>query len=167
MINWIPPKASNSIKYLGKNILSEVNTVVNYGLQPILVVISQSIIASLILILIFVSNFKLAILLLTFFSITYAIIFLIFNPFLKRMGEERSITNSKRFKLLNETFGAFKIIKLLGLENDYLKFGRYDEPRPIINENGNKIPWRDTTALEDIDTLIQYQHMNLQKLIKW
>ena len=106
---------------LGKNILSEVNTVVNYGLQPILVVLSQSIISSLILILIFVSNFKLAILLLTFFSITYAIIFLIFNPFLKRMGEERSITNSKRFKLLNETFGAFKIIKLLGLENDYLK----------------------------------------------
>tara|TARA_B100000242_G_scaffold37832_1_gene22584 strand:- start:204 stop:1994 length:1791 start_codon:yes stop_codon:yes gene_type:complete len=106
---------------LGKNILSEVNTVVNYGLQPILVVVSQSIISSLILILIFVSNFKLAILLLTFFSITYAIIFLIFNPFLKRMGEERSITNSKRFKLLNETFGAFKIIKLLGLENDYLK----------------------------------------------
>ena len=106
---------------LGKNILSEVNTIVNYGLQPILVVLSQSIISSLILILIFVSNFKLAILLLTFFSITYAIIFLIFNPFLKRMGEERSITNSKRFKLLNESFGAFKIIKLLGLENDYLK----------------------------------------------
>ncbi len=51
------------------------------------------------------------------------------------------------------------------VENDYLKFGRYDEPRPIINENGNKIPWRDTTALEDIDTIIQYQHMNLQKLI--
>jgi|TARA_Y100000389_G_scaffold200897_1_gene242357 hypothetical protein len=52
------------------------------------------------------------------------------------------------------------------VENDYLKFGRYDEPRPIINENGNKIPWRDTTALEDINTLIQYQHVNLQKLIK-
>lgn len=52
------------------------------------------------------------------------------------------------------------------VENEYLKFGRYDEPRPLINENGNKIPWRDTTALEDIDTLIQYQHMNLQKLIK-
>ena len=52
------------------------------------------------------------------------------------------------------------------LENDYLKFGRYDGPRPIINEKGNKIPWRDTSALEDINTIIQYQHMNLQKLIK-
>lgn len=52
------------------------------------------------------------------------------------------------------------------VENDYLKFGRYDEARPIINENGNKIPWRDTSALEDINTLIKYQYMNLQKLIK-
>tara|TARA_Y100000389_G_C17338144_1_gene451790 strand:+ start:565 stop:993 length:429 start_codon:yes stop_codon:yes gene_type:complete len=52
------------------------------------------------------------------------------------------------------------------LEKDYLKFGRYDEPRPIINENGNKIPWRDNTALEDINTIIHYQHMNLQKIIK-
>ena len=51
------------------------------------------------------------------------------------------------------------------IENDYLKFGRYDEPRPVINEKGNKIPWRDTTALEDINTIIQYQHTNLQKLI--
>lgn len=51
-------------------------------------------------------------------------------------------------------------------EDDHLKFGRYDEPRPVINEKGNKIPWRDTSALEDIDTIVRYQHMNLQKLIK-
>ena len=105
---------------LGKNIVSEVNTLVNYGLQPILVISSQSILSILIIILIFVSNFRLAILLLLLFSITYGIIFFIFNPFLKRMGEERSITNSKRFQLLNETFGAFKIIKILGMEEIYL-----------------------------------------------
>ena len=52
------------------------------------------------------------------------------------------------------------------LDEDHLKFGRYDEPRPIINEKGNKIPWRDNSALEDIDTILRYQHMNLQKLIK-
>jgi len=51
-------------------------------------------------------------------------------------------------------------------EYGYLRFGRYDGERPIINELGNKIPWRDTTAMEDIDTIIQYQNMNLQKLIK-
>jgi len=51
-------------------------------------------------------------------------------------------------------------------EYGYLKFGRYDGVRPIINELGTKIPWRDTSAMEDIDTIIQYQNMNLQKLIK-
>tara|TARA_Y100001970_G_C13999688_1_gene732666 strand:- start:469 stop:906 length:438 start_codon:yes stop_codon:yes gene_type:complete len=51
-------------------------------------------------------------------------------------------------------------------EYGYLLFGRFDEKRPSINEKGNKIPWRDTTAMEDIDTIIQYQFMNLKKLIK-
>ena len=51
-------------------------------------------------------------------------------------------------------------------EYDYLLFGRYDEPRPILNEKGNKIPWRDNTAMQDINTLIEYQHINLQKLIQ-
>lgn len=48
----------------------------------------------------------------------------------------------------------------------YLKFKRFDESRPIINENGNKIPWRDSSAIEDINTLIHYQNMKLQKNIK-
>jgi hypothetical protein len=48
----------------------------------------------------------------------------------------------------------------------YLKFKRYDEFRPIINESGNKIPWRDGSELEDINTVIQYQNMKLKKNIK-
>ncbi len=51
-------------------------------------------------------------------------------------------------------------------EYGYLSFGRYDGKRPNINEKGTKIPWRDNTAMEDIDTIIQYQSMNLLKLIK-
>ena len=51
-------------------------------------------------------------------------------------------------------------------EYGYLSFGRYDEKRPVINEKGTKIPWRDNSAMEDIDTIIQYQSMNLLKLIK-
>lgn len=48
----------------------------------------------------------------------------------------------------------------------YLRFKRFDESRPIINENGNKIPWRDNSAIEDINTLIHYQNMKLLKNIK-
>ena len=48
----------------------------------------------------------------------------------------------------------------------YLNFKRYDEPRPIINEKGNKIAWRDNSSLDDINTVIQYQNMKLKKMIK-
>lgn len=48
----------------------------------------------------------------------------------------------------------------------YLKSRRFDESRPIINEKGNKIPWRDSSAIEDINTVVIYQNMKLQKNIK-
>ena len=47
----------------------------------------------------------------------------------------------------------------------YLAFRRFDESRPIINEKGNKIPWRDNSSLSDINTVIRYQNMKLQKNI--
>ena len=49
--------------------------------------------------------------------------------------------------------------------HDYLPFGNYDEPRPIINEEGNMIPWYDRTEIESLDTLINHQLIRLQKLI--
>jgi hypothetical protein len=53
------------------------------------------------------------------------------------------------------------------LDNDgYLAFKRYDESRPLINEKGNKIAWRDNSAIDDIDTFIKYQNMKLCKYIK-
>ena len=48
----------------------------------------------------------------------------------------------------------------------YLAFKRHDEPRPLINEKGNKIPWRDDSAIDDISNVIKYQNMKLCKFIK-
>ena len=48
----------------------------------------------------------------------------------------------------------------------YLAFRRFDEPRPTINEKGNKIAWRDDNAITDINTVIRYQNMKLLKNIK-
>ena len=50
-------------------------------------------------------------------------------------------------------------------EYNYLSFNRYDECRPTINEFKNKIPWRDLSPMEEINIIIQYQNMNLKKLI--
>ena len=49
-------------------------------------------------------------------------------------------------------------------DKGYLKFKRYDEECPIINEKGNPIPWND--GIESIDTIFRYQRMNLHKLLK-
>lgn len=49
-------------------------------------------------------------------------------------------------------------------DNGYLRFGRYDETRPIINEKGNPIPWND--GIKSLDILFRYQRMNLHKLLK-
>lgn len=51
-------------------------------------------------------------------------------------------------------------------EYGFLSFGRYDEKRPHINETGNKIIWRDSTPMEDINTIIQYQNNLIMNLIK-
>ena len=48
----------------------------------------------------------------------------------------------------------------------YLRFRRYDEKRPMYNEQGNKIPWYDYSPMETINIVIQYQNMNLLQLIK-
>jgi len=48
----------------------------------------------------------------------------------------------------------------------YLAFKRFDESRPTINEKGNKIAWRDDSALQDINTVIKYQNMKILKNIK-
>jgi len=48
----------------------------------------------------------------------------------------------------------------------YLRFRRHDEKRPMYNEKGNKIPWYDYSPMETINIVIQYQNMNLLKLIK-
>ena len=47
----------------------------------------------------------------------------------------------------------------------YLSFNRYDQLKPIINERNNKIPWRILSPMQEINTIIQYQNMNLKKLI--
>jgi hypothetical protein len=48
----------------------------------------------------------------------------------------------------------------------HLLFGDHDEPRPIINEKGNVIPWYDDPPLEVLEILIRFQRIRLQKLIK-
>ena len=106
---------------LGKTILSEVNTIINYGLLPLITITSQSIVAISIFTLVIIVNPIMALTIIGLLGSLYILIFKIFSKFIKRIGAERSETNSLRFKLLNEAFNASKIVKLLGLENSYIR----------------------------------------------
>ena len=80
------------------------------------------------------------------------------------MGPRYSDLRCSSSKINNSDYCLRHLNKIY--EYGYLSFGRYDQLRPRINEKGNKIPWRDTTPMEDINIIIQYQNMNLLKLIK-
>ena len=106
---------------LGKNIIAEVNTVVNYGLLPLVSIVAQTIVTISIVSLLILTNAKLAISIIFILLFIYINIFKTVSSFLKRIGGERSSINSSRFKLLNEAFNAYKVVKILGLENIYIE----------------------------------------------
>ncbi len=106
---------------LGKNIIEEVNTVVNYGLMALVSIISQTIVSISIISLLIFTNAKLAFSIIFILLFTYLIIFKIVSPFLKKIGYERSLINSSRFKIINEAFNAYKVIKIMGLESSYIE----------------------------------------------
>jgi len=116
--SWFLKRNSSN---LTKTILSEVDTVVNVGLYPFLILISQLIVVVFLLIfLIFVDPILTLCVGISLIGI-YFIIYRFSKNFIKKIGEERLKANEKRFKSLNEAFGAVKQLKVSGLEEIYFK----------------------------------------------
>ena len=67
------------------------------------------------------TNAKLAFSIIFILLVLYLNIFKLVSNFLKRIGGERSKINSRRYKILNEAFNAFKVVKILGLEGTYIE----------------------------------------------
>ena len=51
-------------------------------------------------------------------------------------------------------------------EYGYLIFKRYDEPRPTINQKGNKIPWYNYDSITMLNIIIQYHSIQYLRLIQ-
>ena len=118
---------------LGKNILSEVEEVVGAGLSPMMVLITQSVLAlALVTLLVFIDP-QLALIVGITLSLSYTIIYRFMKNFIKRLGVERLDTNHWRFNAVNEAFGAIKEIKIGGLENTYIE--RFAKPAKIFAYN--------------------------------
>ncbi len=106
---------------LGKNILSEVGTVISTGLRPLIDLIANSMVTLFITILLIVVDPKLMIVVFCSLGFAYGLIYIITSTFLKQIGKDRTENNQKRFLAINEAFSAIKEIKVGGLEKNYIE----------------------------------------------
>lgn len=127
---------------LGKSVLSEVNQVVNNTLMPIMNLVANSIVAMFLIILIIVVNPVVALCAVLLFGGAYSIIYSVFRKYLSRIGAERLNANKERFRVAQEALGGIKDIKVLGLEQGYirsfrkpaLRFARTSANSQIVGE---------------------------------
>lgn len=111
---------------LSKNILSEVEEVIGAGLNPMINIITQLFVVVTLLTLLILVNPKLTIIVFFTLGISYIIIFSAIKKFVKKIGLERINNNEFRFNAVSEAFGAFKELKVGGLEKVYIK--RFSDP---------------------------------------
>lgn len=109
---------------LSKVIVSEVNTFTSGGILPIFNMISQIGIITAFSVFLAIVNPKTLLVILAFFSIFYFTVGIIVAQKNRLYGKERFFSNSQRFAILDEAFGAFKAIKTSGLEKRYTNFFR-------------------------------------------
>lgn len=113
---------------LGKNILSEVNLVIQLTIIPILNLFAQIAVVIAIVALLIMVDPILALISGSVLSFSYISIFHFIKKTLHRLGIERFQANLDRFSVVSESFGAIKEVKIGRLENVYTsKFSKSSE----------------------------------------
>lgn len=115
---WFLNKNSS---YLGKNILSQVNHVVNQAIFTMINLIAQTAVSLAIISLLIVVSPKIAIQVGLVLIFSYGLIFYLVKNFLSYIGNENIKANENRFTVVSEAFGSIKEIKFKGLEKNYIK----------------------------------------------
>ena len=116
--NWFLSRHSAN---LGKTILSEVQQVIGSGISPLIDVISKAIVIIALLTLLILADPKLAFVVGLLFGGSYGLIFYFVKSYLKKIGIQQLKSNQSRFLLVNDAFGAAREVKVLGLEQIYIK----------------------------------------------
>ena len=96
---WFLNRNSSEI---GKNILNEVSFVVGNGIKPLIELISQSIIVVFLIAMLIIVDPKISLIIGILFIIFYSIIYKLSKNFLSRIGQERTLLNTKRFNIIAE-----------------------------------------------------------------
>ena len=115
---------------LGKTILSEIGIIVGHGITPMMELIAKSFVTIALLILLILINPEIAIIAGFVIGVSYASIYKFSRNFLKRIGNERVISNRERFTAVSEAFNATKEVKIGGLEDVYIN--RFAKPANIF-----------------------------------
>ena len=111
---------------LGKDILSEVERAVNYGLLSLLDIFSRGIVALFIFAMLVAVNPILALSLIVVLGGAYLLIYKLIKQKLYNIGKKNYDANTERYKTLDETFGDIRLIKLKGSENYFIN--SYSKP---------------------------------------
>jgi ABC-type multidrug transport system fused ATPase/permease subunit len=106
---------------LGKAVLSEVDSVVNQSFIPAIKLVSNVIIALFITALLVVLQPLVAVGAAVVLLASYAGIYMTARKFLTRAGRMRFESNAARYRIAHEATGGIKDVKLLGLEEGYIK----------------------------------------------
>lgn len=115
---------------LGKNIFSEVGLVINNGFIPMINLIAQSMVVTALLILLMFIDTKLTLTIVLALGAAYTIIFKSIQGYLVRIGSESVKADQGRFAAITEALGAFKEVKVGGLEQVYIQ--RFSNPALIF-----------------------------------
>jgi ABC-type bacteriocin/lantibiotic exporter with double-glycine peptidase domain len=106
---------------LSKSVLSEVEQVVNGCLKPSLQLVSQGIVAVMIVGLVVAVDPTVAMTALLSIGVAYGVVYAAIRNYLRKKGKERMIANRARFKIAQEVLGGVKEVKVGGLERGYLR----------------------------------------------
>jgi ABC-type multidrug transport system fused ATPase/permease subunit len=110
----------NHSSELATKILSEISRVVHEAMFPVINVISQGFVVTLLLVMLIVLDPFLAISTGVFLCSCYILIYIFANKKMRFNGEVVRVSNLKRFKVTNEAFSGIKEVKIRGLEEIYI-----------------------------------------------
>jgi len=103
-----------------KTILSETDALIEEVIIPAIRLITYSILTIFLVTFLIIVDPFLAFILASVFTIFYGVMYLTVRKYLGKIGKARVIANSSRFKVVLETVGGIKDLKILGKEKVYL-----------------------------------------------
>lgn len=151
---------------ISKTILSEVDLMINQVLQPALRLVTYSTLTFALIIFLVAVDPILAAILAGIFGGFYILMYSTVRKYVSHIGKERAKANSQRFKIVSETIGGIKDLKILGREEVYLDsfktpsvdFSRYQS----INQTLSQVPkfFVEVIAFGSLLAIAMYALMN-------